>query len=57
MLDRTGNRIGRFEVPFPPTAIAAFDEFKLLVATWSSNQGILYKIDFQKVVAFKEEEN
>jgi serine/threonine protein kinase len=57
LLDRTGNRIGRFEVPFPPTAIAAFDEFKLLVATWSSNQGILYKIDFQKVVAFKEEEN
>jgi serine/threonine protein kinase len=57
LLDRMGNRIGRFELPFPPTAIAAFDEFKLLVATWSENQGFLYKIDFQKVVTFKQEED
>jgi serine/threonine protein kinase len=56
LLDRTGNRIGRFEVPFPPTAIAAFDEFKLLVATWSAGKGVLYAIDFQKVVTFKEED-
>lgn len=57
LLDRMGNRIGRFELPFPPTAIAAYDEFKLLVATWSENQGFLYKIDFQKVVTFKQEED
>ncbi|MCU0533781.1 MAG: serine/threonine protein kinase [Hydrococcus sp. Prado102] len=56
LLDRMGNRIGRFELPFPPTAIAAFDDFKLLVATWSASKGILYGIDFQKVVTFKEEE-
>ena len=56
LLDRQGNRIGRFEVPFPPTAMAAFGEFKLLVATWSERKGMLYAINFQKIVNFKQDD-
>jgi serine/threonine-protein kinase len=56
LLDREGRRIGRFEVPFPPTAIVAFGKFKLLIATWSTRRGILYAVDFEKIVDFKGEE-
>ncbi|AFY76282.1 protein kinase family protein [Pleurocapsa sp. PCC 7327] len=57
LLDREGNRIGQFEVPFPPTAMAAFGEFKMLVATWSERKGILFAIDFQKIVNFKKDDD
>lgn len=57
LLDNEGNRIGRFEVPLPPTAITAFGKFKLLVATWLERKGMLFAIDFQKMVTFKSEED
>jgi serine/threonine protein kinase len=57
LLNREGDRVGRFEIPSPPTAIAAFGDFKLLVATWSDRKGMLYAIDFQKVINFQSEQD
>jgi serine/threonine-protein kinase len=57
LLARSGKIIGRFEVPLPPTAIAALEDFKLLIATWSNRMGMLYIVDFQKVVNFSLDED
>jgi len=58
LLDREGHALGRFEMPDTSTtmnnsqitAIAAFAEYGLLIATWSDQHGILYTVDWQSCV-------
>ncbi|MGK7872235.1 MAG: serine/threonine-protein kinase [Xenococcaceae cyanobacterium] len=51
LLNREGDRAGRFEVPnitSQITAIAAFGDYGLSIATSSDKQGILYRIDLRR---------
>jgi len=47
LLDQDGQKIGAFHVPAAPTAIATFADSGLMIATWSGNQGVLYKVDLR----------
>jgi len=47
LLDQNGQKIGAFQVPAAPTAIATFADSGLLIATWSDNHGVLYKVDLR----------
>ncbi len=47
LLDHNGQKIGAFQVPAAPTAIATFADSGLMIATWSGNQGVLYKVDLR----------
>jgi serine/threonine-protein kinase len=58
MLDQEGHTVGKFELPGTSTArdnsqitaIAAFAEYGLLIATWSNECGFLYTIDLRSSV-------
>jgi serine/threonine-protein kinase len=47
LLDEEGRQIGRIDGPEHPTAIASFDHYGLLIATWDGNQGKLHTIDLR----------
>lgn len=49
LLDQNIRRIGAFEAPASPTAIAAFENYGLLIASWSGSQGVLHRIDLRQL--------
>jgi serine/threonine-protein kinase len=49
LLDHGSRRIGTFEAPASPTAIAAFEDYGLLIASWSGSQGALHRIDLRQL--------
>lgn len=50
LLDPDGERIDSFMLTDPPTAIAAFDDFGLAIATWSGDRGTLHRVDLSQVL-------
>ncbi len=49
LLNDFGEPIGNFQVPGKITAIAAFEVYGLLVATWQSMEGVLYTVDLREL--------
>ncbi|MUL36858.1 serine/threonine-protein kinase [Gloeocapsopsis dulcis] len=49
LLDRDGKNIGSFRVPATPSAIATFEDYGLLIATWSGDRGTLDKVDLRQL--------
>ncbi len=49
LLNDFGESIGSFQVPGPITAIATFEIYGLLIATWQSIEGVLYTVDLREL--------
>lgn len=49
LLNPLCEEIGRFQVPHQVTAIAAFADSGLLIATWQSGAGVLYTVDLREL--------
>lgn len=49
LLNHETERVGQIAGPAQPTAIASFDGYGLLVATWSEVQGNLYTVDLRQL--------
>jgi len=47
MLDEYGQRVGRLELPFSPTAMVPFEAHGLLIATWNETWGQLHILDLK----------
>jgi serine/threonine protein kinase len=49
LLNAFGESIADFQVPSPITEIAAFAVYGLLIATWQSDEGVLYTVDLREL--------
>jgi serine/threonine protein kinase len=49
LLDQDGGQVGRIHAPDHMTAIASFNQYGLLIATWDGAKGSLYTLDLREL--------